>query len=330
MGLTEQIEWNTKDNNTLFKVIESLRYHEELWKCFTFLSHLDISARKYEIDLQIISIKLELSPDWVNRNVPPSLIEKFYFLVHSPNTLPEIGDKHEKVQYELESNKRHHFYYNQIKTELLGEGYDTNCYEYDLDYKFANFNMRSNCIANCIQNSIRDHLNFTDIPLTQNLLRADLLKQAWLIDKNFHNPKQVDFNQWLIEEKAKSKCDVLCQPDCTFRYFTMFNLKQEITDWEFSETIKIKIEHNSLPDLVIKYLPQTTFLSLVCNFGGLLGMWLGLSFLTILEDCISKANDFFRLNRACLCPPSINNYFSVNLNLFQKTNKNINRSRQIE
>ena len=39
-----------------------------------------------------------------------------------------------------------------------------------------------------------------------------------------------------------------------------------------------------MPDIIIKYLPQTTFLSLVCNFGGLLGMWLGLSVLNIFES----------------------------------------------
>ena len=38
-----------------------------------------------------------------------------------------------------------------------------------------------------------------------------------------------------------------------------------------------------MPDFIIRYIPELTFISFVCNFGGLLGMWLGVSFLSIIN-----------------------------------------------
>ncbi len=54
---------------------------------------------------------------------------------------------------------------------------------------------------------------------------------------------------------------------------------------------------------MIQYLPQTTFISFVCNFGGLLGMWLRLSVVTILSETLNlllKSANIFK-----------NNYISV-------------------
>ena len=46
----------------------------------------------------------------------------------------------------------------------------------------------------------------------------------------------------------------------------------------------ITIQHNRLPDLFISYVPETTFITFIGNFGGLLGMWLGISVITIFHD----------------------------------------------
>ena len=44
-----------------------------------------------------------------------------------------------------------------------------------------------------------------------------------------------------------------------------------------------------MPDISITYLQQTIFLSLVYNFVGLLCMWLGLSFINIINMNIYRA-----------------------------------------
>ena len=48
--------------------------------------------------------------------------------------------------------------------------------------------------------------------------------------------------------------------------------------------INIIISRNDQPNMFIEYMAETTFISFICNFGGLLGMWLGVSILSISQD----------------------------------------------
>ena len=186
--------------------------------------------------------------------------------------------------------------FTKVTTELLGDGYNTNCFEYDLDYKFANFNMRSDCITSCIRKNIRNECNLNGLMIYDGLLRHELLKNLGSIHYNYENLEC----QSTIFEFSKIKCRELCKKDCTFRYFPSTYQIWPNDDLKFH----LMIQFNQMPDTYIKYLPQTTFLSLVCNFGGLLGMWLGLSFLNILECfskiCKQKLQRIFIIHRPCL------------------------------
>ena len=46
--------------------------------------------------------------------------------------------------------------------------------------------------------------------------------------------------------------------------------------------IHIEFEPNSLPNVIVHHMPEMSFLSFICCFGGLLGMLLGTSLLEIL------------------------------------------------
>ena len=54
----------------------------------------------------------------------------------------------------------------------------------------------------------------------------------------------------------------------------------------------IYLRRSDFPDMIIEYMPETTFISLVCNFGGLLGMWMGVSMLNsiIVVYKLAKVN----------------------------------------
>ena len=76
------------------------------------------------------------------------------------------------------------------------------------------------------------------------------------------------------------KCFTECPKDCKFDYFMWDDIKQDYTtpiDVGKSCTA-IDIEHNRLPDIIIIHYPEITFIGFISNFGGLLGLWLGLSF----------------------------------------------------
>ena len=53
----------------------------------------------------------------------------------------------------------------------------SNCFEYDLDYKFANFNMRSDCIQSCIHEMYMKQLHDDNLISTGHPIIIQLLEQ---------------------------------------------------------------------------------------------------------------------------------------------------------
>ena len=119
------------------------------------------NSRNFKINLEHISISLKVSYKWF----PLHLMSKFY-AIHSPNTFPS-GNDMSGFDYRTMTG---YCEFNQISIQFLSNSYDTNCYEYDLDYKFANFNMRSDCIQSCIQNYIGIGCNNQNLFLAVNYM----------------------------------------------------------------------------------------------------------------------------------------------------------------
>ena len=248
-------------------------------KCFTIFSHLKEKHRDLKIDLTNINIEHSSSLHWY----PLNLIDHFYFEIHSPNTLPDFYETN-LVTYDIK--KEHKFYYNQFPVELLSNTYDTHCFEYDLDYKFGNFNTRSDCITTCSQKYIKSECKIKEgIVGSRYILRREVLEQDQFRELSFTKDEYICQDQ--VEDEAKSMCEKECKPDCIFKYYSVLNETLDNNNWDGHYLIKIIIEHNSNPDVYIKYVPQTTLLSLICNFGGLLGMWLGLSFLHTITELLT-------------------------------------------
>ena len=236
-------------------------------KCWTSFSQLNTFWRNFRFKLDWMEIHLLPKLNWM----PVQMFKEISFSIHSPNTLPDFGPENFNL---LSTSKVHEILYSQVQTELLGEGYDTNCYNYDLDYKYANSNMRSDCITDCFQKTVRKRCNFTDFaPFTQ-LWRKDLLRA----NSHFRIEKSFCGYPW----KTRTDCFNECRPDCKFKYFLWSRTERNRTaDWE--KPLLIEIRHSPFPDVTIKYSPQISFLSFVCNFGGLLGIWLGLSIVAIFN-----------------------------------------------
>ena len=80
-------------------------------------------------------------------------------------------------------------------------------------------------------------------------------------------------------------CSQKCKPDCSTKKY-LIELKEPVVDEpnQLKHNVKIEFEHNSIPDIIIRYSFEMTLMSLVWNFGGLLGMWLGFSILFISKD----------------------------------------------
>ena len=53
--------------------------------------------------------------------------------------------------------------------------------------------------------------------------------------------------------------------------------------------------HNGYPDIVIEYIPEISLIAVIGNFGGLLGMWLGVSVLSSLDITINLTKHIRKL-----------------------------------
>ena len=193
--------------------------------------------------------------------------------------------------------------YHQVHIDLLNPKYDTNCFEYDLDYKFANNNMRSDCITHCYQNSKRQKCNKQGIIPSPYLLR----KEIFLHDNTLKFTD--DCND---QDNVLNDCMVKCKNDCKFKYYFYQKSPNGIQQDNKSQLI---IQHSPLPDLKIEHLPEVTFVMFIGNFGGLLGMWLGLSILAMF-DSINSLVCIFVQQRKMTNITVINNNITNNNNNF--------------
>ena len=258
-------------------------YGINAFKCFTYFSAINKYWRKFKIKIDHMYVKIS------NMDI----LSPVYLSLHSPNSLST------KNPIMINFGESHDLYYTQLKTELLGDGYDTNCYNYDLDYIYANVNMRSDCLASCFQQARKLECDSGEPLHSDYLLKIDWIKQHK--DWRFNKPSPCSFD---TSEAINSECLKECRADCSFSYYIL-DIK---TFKSLPGLIQISVMHTDLPDILIRHSPQMPFISFICNFGGLLGMWLGLSVLTIIDESLVK---IIRL----LTRPNynfVNNFFITN------------------
>ena len=267
--------------------------------------------------MDLIKLEMWVTPkqDWVLSRPFPGILIVF----HSPNTIPEFVSSN---IIEIGWNTLNEVKFSKINIEMLGSDYDTNCYEYDLDYKYGNFNMRSDCITHCFYDYIMKKCDYGDnIPGSSFLLREDTLKykKGCIEFEENYNPRMCYVNKF---DPAHEDCKDLCRPDCKSNYYIYENKRKEWESRDMPEKdhFYLSLSHNSYPDIVIKYLPKTTFISFVCSFGGLLGMWVGLSFLTMLDEGLKVTVSFIKKPIYYFCPNFNFNYIMNQNNQFHTEN----------
>ena len=179
--------------------------------------------------------------------------------------------------------------YSQLSTKLLNHKFDTNCFDYDLDYKFHNNNMKSDCLTWCYQKKLNEEHNLKHQHESRYFFPTESLfrKEALTLIQNVSIAKESYHSIRNSIQKNNKFCHDECRKDCSFIYYSPDYKGDELGVYtndvvNFTE-IDITIVHSNLPDIFITYLPKISFLSLVCDFGGLMGMWLGLSLLQIME-----------------------------------------------
>ena len=288
--------------------IESIVFADitEWKKCFTFFSHLNNTWRPIQMVVKDFFGYFYHNESWFPKE--KMRVEGLKFAMHSPDELPFLT-----VDSFIDI-KAYHFSeiaYNRWKTVLLGSRYKTNCRVYDMNDR--HHRMRSDCIKYCMnrkQNRCCHKFSNSSISHdSTNKTCVDcigLTEALWTKD-SFDERKEIKVcnhygisnsrhqNEYLCTQSPtfESKCQSECQVKCTNRYYN-YEVKSVskhglIADGQKDLTF-IRIVHNQMPDQLIEHIPEMTFIQFFSNLGGLTGMWLGLSALSVLNYGLSFIN----------------------------------------
>ena len=197
----------------------------------------------------------------------------------------------------LPTNKVYITRYNIYKIERLGHQYDTNCLNYDRESEFAT---RHDCIKSYFITEIEPICNRSTLVGYGFLMRSapnDTIIESCTISNRMYM-------------HTNEKCTQSCRMNCHESYYSQrFDVESTVNG-----TLMLMTKDWKLPDLTIKYIPEMNFMAFVCNFGGLLGMWLGLSFVNILSTIYDWMSNMIKPKLNIHLHQNFDNNFDLRIN----------------
>ena len=204
---------------------------------------------------------------------------KFHIAIHSGKTIPELKMMN-FIEIKPFSNKLITF------NSLSSIKYE-NCNEYGQNGQNKFPSIRSDCLTLCMLTIMNKTIGGVDKYIDE-LLRKEVIKHLGYIRLKTYGRSKVlkTFNK----NKMYRGCERQCQPDCQDYYYsydiTLLGYNQDNIMLGFNSVFDIRLQHNRLPDVLVRHMPEMTFIAFVSNFGGLLGMWLGMSALIIFDNIL--------------------------------------------
>ena len=262
-------------------------------QCYTLFSHSESSWNNINMVFHKFLITLKL--DYYAQPITPSMA--MGIIMHSPNTMTFEGYSYFNPGYQYRIK------YSKWNIESLGKGYDTDCREYD-----PKIYTRNDCIFDCYQERAKYHCQ------TKDFVSCPLLKKKIYFEQSYLNFSKCNIKMKMVHEILEI-CYNQCNRECHITYYSftidkIFEIDMYQADLFF--------KHNEMPDLTIRHIPEMPLLTLICNFGGILGMWLGVSFSGILK-CVWNL-----LRAKILSKISAINFNINNINNFNNINNNNN------
>ena len=264
-------------------------------KCFTFFSDLHKEYRNLKITdkeiLFIVKYPRYLFPFGLNR--------KLFVSVHSPKELPrkfsfiELDQAHgTTITYNRIENKHEHNYFK--------------CQDYSSHDKYK---IKPDCYIDCMMNILsktcQDYYNFMEI--IKYPIRKDLLP----VQYPYYNCP----NGTRSSSSSHQECMYQCPDDCDQKYFFIQSANFPLQSYNFDRD-KILTSHSlvqilssNLPTIILNHLPEMTLISLLCNLGGLIGMWLGISIASTFEKLVN----LIKVSITNLYSSSITNNTKINI-----------------
>ena len=263
-NILEKIEYTNSSFIHKDNPIETVNFQHNA-KCFTFFSFLNLDWIDIKLDLDLIQIWIYNNNNWF----PPHMLTKFYLAIHSPKIIPELRMGLEFV--EILPNADYYASFSKINVDRYYSETNSNCKDYNIK-KYHK--LRSDCIATCILKKLGENVAYYTQSIS-SLLRIDHFND---IEKPTYN--YTNYYSYNRITDITQECHRIFKQNCKYSYYlydiSMIRKFYEFTN-EHDKMATVTLQHNRLPDLFVRHIPETTFISFVGNFGGLLGMWLGVN-----------------------------------------------------
>ena len=227
------------------------RGHNTGYKCFTYFSDLKDywnSIRSYT------NIQIFIGNDFAQ--YPPVYL--YAIAIHSPKIIPSYSLTHLIIKpYEQILVK-----YSQLNVELILDGFESNCAEYNIGNEYGTIRMESDCRVYCIAEYVKENFNST-FPWILDVNSEDLIRrEVWSSIDSI----TIDFKRYL-NKKVLDICSTKCKPDCnTKQYLSESKGYHQSKPWQ--QLACVILQHSSTPDIIVRHTLEMNLMSFVCNFGG--------------------------------------------------------------
>ena len=119
-----------------------------------------------------------------------------------------------------------------------------------------------------------------------------LLRREYFENNYDEKPETCKIQSSLLN-KYRKQCNMKCPIECTFNYYILdLDIKDENVEIEHYTKTTIRLNHNQLPDFIIEHVPEITFMTFICNFAGIISLWLGFSIMSVAQDLVGLFTKF--------------------------------------
>ena len=294
--------------STILSPLESIVNNRK--KCFTFFNTIQIEYKNVKVITDMIRVIIY----YPRKMFPVSEDRQIFISIHSPNEMANLLNV-------IEIDQAHHAFVKYTRIQVDKNPAYSKCKHYS---NFDKYNMNSDCFHNCMVDLLPEVcLNLLDLFMSiEYPIRRKLLRPIYPV----YNCSDW-FNMGRIYRIMRMHCQQNCIEDCHQEYF---NLDTIFTEQLFSEgrtkilnrITLVELTSSNKPSIMITHFPEMSLISFLCNLGGLVGMWLGVSIASTLTDLVdlvkvlrTKLNSIHFINNFIRAPTLILN---INCNILRR------------